>query len=61
MLALGFEKMQKGSLKGNFDDRTNPMDKHVMDMIERRGFEPAPPSAQVFGNAGRRALLALLG
>jgi acetyl-CoA acetyltransferase len=53
VLALGFEKMQKGSLKGNFDDRTNPMDKHVMDMIERRGFEPAPPAAQVFGNAGR--------
>lgn len=52
-LALGFEKMQKGSLKGNFEDRTNPLDKHVMNMIERRGFEPAPPAAQVFGNAGR--------
>ena len=45
--------MEKGSLKGHFGDRTNPMDKHVMDMIGRRGFEPAPPAAQVFGNAGR--------
>src|SRR5499426_373952 len=31
-LALGFEKMKKGSLGTNFEDRTNPMDKHVMDM-----------------------------
>jgi acetyl-CoA acyltransferase len=52
-LALGFEKMEKGSLKGHFEDRTNPMDKHVMDMIGRRGFEKAPVAAQVFGNAGR--------
>ncbi|HMR96415.1 MAG TPA: lipid-transfer protein [Microthrixaceae bacterium] len=53
VLALGFEKMQKGSLKGNFEDRTNPMDKHFTDMVQRRGFEPAPPAAQLFGNAGR--------
>ncbi len=53
-LALGFEKMQKGSLGSNFMDRTNPMDKHLMDMVDRRGFEAAsPPAAQVFGNAGR--------
>jgi acetyl-CoA acyltransferase len=52
-LALGFEKMKRGSLGSNFEDRTNPMDKHVMDMIGRRGFAPAPPAAQVFGNAGR--------
>ena len=52
-LALGFEKMKKGSLGSNFEDRTNPMDKHVMDMIGRRGFAPAPPAAQVFGNAGK--------
>ncbi len=52
-LALGFEKMQKGSLGSNFDDRTNPLDKHLMDMIGRRGFAPSPPAAQVFGNAGK--------
>ena len=32
-------------LKGNFEDRTNPMDKHFTDMVQRRGFErpPRPP------------------
>lgn len=30
VLALGFEKMQRGSLRSTFDDRTNPMDKHMM-------------------------------
>src|SRR6188508_2622368 len=29
-LAIGFEKMQRGSLKNAFDDRTNPMDRHVL-------------------------------
>jgi acetyl-CoA acetyltransferase len=53
VLALGFEKMQRGSLGTNFEDRTNPMDKHIMDMIGRRGFAPSPPAAQVFGNAGK--------
>jgi sterol carrier protein 2 len=52
-LALGFEKMAKGSLGTNFTDRTNPMDKHAKAMIEKRGFEKAPPAAQFFGNAGR--------
>jgi len=53
VLALGFEKMEKGSLGMKYDDRTNPMDKHFTDMIGRRGFENAPPAAQMFGNAGR--------
>jgi acetyl-CoA acetyltransferase len=53
VLALGFEKMEKGSLGMKYDDRTNPMDKHFTDMIGRRGFEKAPPAAQMFGNAGR--------
>ena len=53
VLAMGFEKMKKGSLGSNFDDRTNPIDKHFKDMIARRGFEKAPPAAQMFGNAGR--------
>ncbi len=52
-LALGFEKMEKGSLGSKFTDRTNPMDKHVKVMIEARGFAPAPPAPQMFGNAGR--------
>ncbi len=53
VLALGFEKMEKGSLGAKFTDRTNPMDRHMLDMIERRGFAQSPPAAQVFGNAAR--------
>src|SRR6476659_7588399 len=52
VLALGFEKMAKGSLGATFMDRTIPMDKHMMAMIETRGFTSAP-AAQMFGNAGR--------
>ena len=68
-LALGFEKMEKGSLGSKvrisprlslafirasinhahlqYDDRTNPIDKHGELMIEVAGFEPAPPAPQV--------------
>jgi sterol carrier protein 2 len=53
VLAVGFEKMEKGSLGVKYSDRTQPMDKHVSLMIELRGLVPAPPAAQVFGNAGR--------
>jgi acetyl-CoA acetyltransferase len=54
VLALGFEKMQKGSLKGaGFDDRVMPLDKHYTKMGEVMGFEPSPPAPQIFGNAGR--------
>jgi acetyl-CoA acetyltransferase len=53
VLALGFEKMAKGSLTSAFSDRTNPMDRHMMAMVEWRGFEGGPPAAQIFGNAGR--------
>jgi sterol carrier protein 2 len=53
VLALGFEKMEKGSLGSKFNDRTNPMDKHVMVMNDIQGFVPAPAPAQMFGGAGR--------
>ncbi len=52
-LALGFEKMEKGSLGVKFQDRTNPMDKHFQAMVELRGFAKAPAAPQLFGNAGR--------
>ena len=52
VLAVGFEKMERGSLGSKFTDRTNPMDKHMTTMMELRGFEPAPPAPQLFGNAG---------
>ncbi len=52
-LALGFEKMEKGSLGVKFQDRTNPMDKHFQAMVDVRGFAQAPAAPQFFGNAGR--------
>lgn len=52
-LALGFEKMQPGSLGSHFDDRTNPLEMHATSMIEKGGFAPAPMAAQFFGNAGK--------
>src|SRR3954453_22469880 len=36
VLALGFEKMARGSLTSAFNDRTNPMDKHIGAMIAWR-------------------------
>ncbi len=52
-LALGFERMEKGSLGAKFMDRTNPMDKHFMALVELREWEDAPPAPQMFGAAGR--------
>ncbi len=52
-LALGFEKMEKGSLGSKYTDRTNPMDKHVQLMVGLRGIAAAPVAPQMFGNAGR--------
>ncbi len=52
-MAMGFEKMEKGSLGVKYTDRTMPMDKHFKVMVEERGFEPKAPAApQMFGNAG---------
>jgi acetyl-CoA acetyltransferase len=53
VMALGFEKMEKGSLGVKFQDRTNPMDKQFNVMVSIREFAPAPPAPQFFGNAGR--------
>jgi acetyl-CoA acetyltransferase len=51
-MALGFEKMEKGSLGVKYTDRTTPMDKHFKLMVEQRGFAKAPGAPQMFGNAG---------
>ncbi len=53
VLAMGFEKMEKGSLGAKYMDRTIPLDKHVMSMIAQRGMDQAPMAPQMFGNAGR--------
>src|SRR5436190_12097123 len=52
-LALGFEKMEMGSLGVKWTDRTNPIDKHAMAMFAVREPEQSPPAPQMFGNAGR--------
>jgi len=52
-LALGFEKMEKGSLGVKYTDRTLPLDKHVGALVELRTWEEAPPAPQMFGAAGR--------
>src|SRR5262249_20092855 len=41
-LALGFEKMEKGSLGIKYTDRTNPLDKHFTAMFEVRAPEESP-------------------
>jgi len=51
-MALGFEKMEKGSLGVKYTDRTNALDKHFQAMIDKVGFGSGPPTAQMFGNAG---------
>jgi acetyl-CoA acyltransferase len=53
VLALGFEKMELGSLGAKFTDRTNPMDRHLGALLELREWEDAPPAPQMFGAAGR--------
>jgi acetyl-CoA acetyltransferase len=50
-LAVGFEKMERGSLTVKFPDRTFPMDLHFEDMRARRGIAPGPGAPQLFGNA----------
>jgi acetyl-CoA acetyltransferase len=53
VLALGFEKMQKGSLGATFMDREQPMGRHFMALTQLHEFTAAPPAAQFFGDAGR--------
>ena len=52
-LALGFEKMQKGSLGANFMDREQPTMRHFSALTELYEMEAAPPAPQMFGMAGR--------
>jgi acetyl-CoA acetyltransferase len=52
-LAVGFEKMEKGSLGMKYTDRTPALDKHMGRMFEVRAPEESPFAPQMFGNAGR--------
>ena len=52
-IALGFEQMVPGALKGAYDDRPSPMTRFAEAMTAHQGFEPAAPrAAQFFGGAG---------
>jgi len=52
-LALGFEKMERGSLREHWGDRVAPTGRHIEMMAQRRGHAQAPLAAQLFGHAGR--------
>jgi len=52
-LAVGFEKMEKGSLGMKYTDRTPALDRHMGRMFEVREAEESPFAPQMFGNAGR--------
>ncbi len=53
-IALGFEQMVPGALKGAYDDRPAPIARFAEAMTELQGFDPAAPrAAQLFGGAGR--------
>jgi acetyl-CoA acyltransferase len=52
-LAVGFEKMERGSLGMKYTDRTPALDKHMQRMFEVRDPEDSPFAPQMFGNAGR--------
>lgn len=59
VLALGFEKMTRGSLGGGGADggaadfATSPVARHYGIMAAAHGFEMSPPTAQIFGDAAR--------
>ncbi|MFF4538386.1 lipid-transfer protein [Streptomyces aureus] len=56
VLALGFEKMKRGSLGSGADGgdfATSPVARHYGVMAARHGFEMSPPTAQIFGDAAR--------
>ncbi|XP_032700061.1 non-specific lipid-transfer protein isoform X2 [Lontra canadensis] len=53
VLALGFEKMEKGSIVVNSSHRINPIDKHLEVLINKYGLSAKPVAPQMFGFAGK--------
>jgi acetyl-CoA acetyltransferase len=53
VLAVGFEKMEKGALGWKYTDRTLPIDKHFDVMNRVQGTSDGVPTAQMFGGAAR--------
>ncbi|MBW8483012.1 lipid-transfer protein [Actinomadura parmotrematis] len=52
-LALGFEKMQKGSLGTTYEDREQPMLNHIKETFELFDWGGEPIAPYMFGAAGR--------
>ncbi|MEN4921205.1 lipid-transfer protein [Achromobacter spanius] len=53
-LAVGFEQMVPGALKGVYEDRPSPLQEFVASMTEHQRYDAAKPrAAQFFGGAGR--------
>jgi acetyl-CoA acetyltransferase len=53
-IALGFEQMQPGALKSQWDDRPSPMERFATVMKDKQGYQAdAPRAAQFFGGAAR--------
>ncbi|HEY3047686.1 MAG TPA: lipid-transfer protein [Polaromonas sp.] len=53
-IALGFEQMVAGALKGAYDDRPSPMARFAESMTAHQGYlSDTPRAAQFFGGAGR--------
>ncbi|XP_008697405.2 sterol carrier protein 2 [Ursus americanus] len=53
VLALGFEKMEKGSIQLSSSCRTHPIDKHVEVLINKYGLSAKPVAPQMFACAGK--------
>jgi acetyl-CoA acetyltransferase len=54
VIALGFEQMTPGALKGAYDDRPSPLARFADTMTGLQGFDAAAPrAAQFFGGAAR--------
>ncbi|GAB3658315.1 lipid-transfer protein [Actinocorallia lasiicapitis] len=53
VLALGFEKMQKGSLTSSYEDREQPMLNHVKELFPLFEWQGEPIAPYMFGAAGR--------
>ena len=51
VLALGFEKMQRGSLGFGSDDRANPLGRHVEHLYDLHEATPAPIAPQMWARA----------
>ena len=51
VLALGFEKMQPGSLTAQFGDREQPLMRHLVALSELYELTAAPMAAQMFADA----------